>query len=430
MLSSRGNNNAQLHKIPWRYALPHTYDKETNPLGMISFGLAEHAPMRAEIANYINTKVKFNIASVAYGSGNDATARLQTAVAAHLDDVLKPIAPIDPEDVIVTSGATAIGSMLGFTLAESGDGILVSRPVYGRFELDYGVEAGVQMVYADTDTEEAFAPSVVEKYEIALKDAQTRSVQIRALLLVNPHNPVGRCYPKQTLTEILKFCNKHQLHIISDEIYASSVFDSGDPAAIPFTSILSLSSPELINPDLVHLLYGFSKDFASGGLHIGFLISQNKPLRQSCKAILRLHNASSAAITITTAILEDRAFVHDFTAKSQQSLASTYRTATSTLDREGIKYIKGGNAGFFIYIDLSPNLPPPESPTSPSEFALAQNLVNAGVFLHPCEEHGKKPGWFRLVFAHEEDVLREGLRRLCVWVFEIEKDNVIEYGMW
>ncbi|OOG00454.1 hypothetical protein ASPCADRAFT_392599 [Aspergillus carbonarius ITEM 5010] len=399
MLSSRGNTNAQLHKIPWRYALPHTYDKETNPSGMISFGLAEH--------------VRFNVASVAYGSGNDATARLQKAVAAHLDDILKPIAPIDPETVIVASGATAIGSMLGFTLAEPGDGILASRPVYGRFELDYGVEAGVQMVYADTNTEEAFTPSVVEKYKTALEDAQGKGIQIRALLLVNPHNPVGRCYPKQTLTEILRFCNKHQLHIISDEIYASSVFDSGDPTAIPFTSVLSLSVPGLINPDLVHLLYGFSKDFASGGLHLGFLISQNKPLLQSCKAILRLHNASSAAITIGTAILEDRVFVHNFTTKSQKSLASTYRIATSTLNQEGIKDIKGGNAGFFIYIDLSPYLTPASgAATPPPEFALTQKLVNAGVFLHPCEEHGKKGGWFRLVFAQEEDVLREGLRRM------------------
>lgn len=42
MLSFRGSNNAQLHKIPWRYALPHEYNKETNPTGMISFALAEH----------------------------------------------------------------------------------------------------------------------------------------------------------------------------------------------------------------------------------------------------------------------------------------------------------------------------------------------------------------------------------------------------
>ena len=45
------------------------------------------------------------------------------------------------------------------------------------------------------------------------------------------------------------------------------------------------------------------------------------------------------------------------------------------------------------------------------EFALAQKFLDAGVFLHPGEEHNKHPGWFRLVHAHHEDVLREGLRR-------------------
>jgi bifunctional pyridoxal-dependent enzyme with beta-cystathionase and maltose regulon repressor activities len=84
--------------------------------------------------------------------------------------------------------------MLGYNLAERGDGILVSRPIYGRFELDYGVEAGVTMVYADTATEESFSPASVEKYELAFQAAKEQGKQIRAVLLVNPHNPVGELY--------------------------------------------------------------------------------------------------------------------------------------------------------------------------------------------------------------------------------------------
>lgn len=70
---------------------------------------------------------------------------------------------------------------------------------------------------------------------------------------------IGRCYPTETLIEILKFCNKHQIHLISDEIYALCVFDSGNPYAPLFTSVLSLATPDLIDPNLVHVLYGFSK---------------------------------------------------------------------------------------------------------------------------------------------------------------------------
>lgn len=113
-------------------------------------------------------------------------------MAAHLNSILSPHAPIKPANIVVATSATALGGMLGFTLAEPGDGILVSRPIYGRFELDYGVEAGVEIVYADTDPEEAFHPDhAVLKYEMALKEAEKRGVRIRAVIIVNPHNPVG-----------------------------------------------------------------------------------------------------------------------------------------------------------------------------------------------------------------------------------------------
>jgi aspartate/methionine/tyrosine aminotransferase len=119
---------------------------------------------------------------------------LAGAAASHLNKYLKPLKPIEPEMVVKTNGCSAAGNMLAFALAESGDGVLVSRPVYGRFELDYGVQGGVEIVYADTDSDEAFTPACIEKYEKALADAEARGVKIRAVVIVNPHNPVGELY--------------------------------------------------------------------------------------------------------------------------------------------------------------------------------------------------------------------------------------------
>ncbi|CAG7916117.1 unnamed protein product [Penicillium olsonii] len=397
MLSARGLKNVNELDKPWRFALTQTYDPETNPTGLISFGLAEN--------------VTFTQDSISYRSSAPTAARLPVAAAAHLNDILAPHISITSDQIVVADSPTSLGNMLGYSLAEQGDGILVNRPVYGRFELDYGVEAGVEMVYADTDIEEAFLPASVEKYELALAGAKEKGMNIRAVLLVNPHNPVGRCYPIETLEAIAKFCGKHSLHLISDEVYASCVFDTGDSEAVPFTSILSLDLSKLISPELVHVLYGFSKDFASGGLHLGFLVTENQPLRRACKAVLRLHGASQAAVTIGTTVLEDRIFVSNFVAKARQSLASGYRLTTSILEKEGIKFIRG-NAGFFVYVDLSPYLPSGDLSPKEREFSLAQRILDAGVFLHPGEEHSKDVGWFRLVFSQEEVILKEGLRRL------------------
>ncbi|KAJ6126705.1 Pyridoxal phosphate-dependent transferase major region subdomain 2 [Penicillium sp. IBT 18751x] len=413
MLSSRALKNIEQLGRPWRFAPTPDYDHEKNPKGLISFGLAENRPMRAEIIQFINEKVVFTLDSISYRSTPASNARLPSIAATHMSKALNSLTSISPEHVLIADCPTSLGSMLGFNLAAPGEGILVNRPVYGRFELDYGIEAGVEIVYADTDTDMAFTPDAVEKYEQALANAKERGVVIRAVLIVNPHNPVGRCYPIKTLKHIARFCDRHKLHLISDEVYASCVFESGDPDAVPFTSILSLDLKGFIDPDLVHVLYGFSKDFASGGLRLGFLVTQNEQLRLACKMSSRFHSPSQAAVTIGMAILEDQAFVESFTAKTREGLAARYKLTTSILDQAGIKYAKGGNAGFFIYVDLSPFLPDGHT-TREQEFALAEKFVEAGVFLHPGEEHGKDAGWFRLVFSQEENALKEGLRRLTV----------------
>jgi hypothetical protein len=69
------------------------------------------------------------------------------------------------------------------------------------------------------------------------------------------------------------------------------------------------------------------------------------------------------------------------------------------------------NAGFFVYIDLSPYLPSADLSPREREFVLAQRLLDAGVFLHPGEEHSSDVGWFRLVFSDNEVTLKEGLKR-------------------
>ena len=166
--------------------------------------------MRTEIVKYINekvpllsdskvhqttnqpniTQVLFTQDSISYRPSTSNT-RLPSAGATHLTKILQTHTPINPEHVFVADSPTSLGNMLGYHLAERGEGILVNRPVYGRFELDYGIEAGVEIVYADTATEEAFVPSAVDKYERALVDAEQQGIKIRAVLLVNPHNPVG-----------------------------------------------------------------------------------------------------------------------------------------------------------------------------------------------------------------------------------------------
>jgi 1-aminocyclopropane-1-carboxylate synthase len=96
---------------------------------------------------------------------------------------------------------------------------------------------------------------------------------------------------------------------------------------------------------------------------------------------------------------------------STTSRAGEYKCPDNILFK-ALTNIDYRNAGFFVYVDLSPYLPIDGGMTRRQmEFFLAQKFVDAGVFLHPGEEHSKYLGWFRLVFSQEEETLKEGLRR-------------------
>ena len=223
----------------------------------------------------------------------------------------------------------------------------------------------------------------------------------------------GRCYPRDTLIALMKFCQKHQIHFISDEVYGCSVFDSNEPNTVPFTSALSIDPTGVIDRDLLHVTYAMSKDFGAAGLRLGALVTKNEQLKKSLIAVVRFHSPSGLSIAIGTAMLEDRKWCRSFIETSRQRIAEAYKFVIRRLREINIPYLAGGNAGFFVWIDLSTYLSPKTEGLSAQEreFELAQRLVDNGVFLHPGEEHSSALGWFRLVYTVERGIVEEGLRR-------------------
>jgi 1-aminocyclopropane-1-carboxylate synthase len=262
----------------------------------------------------------------------------------------------------------------------------------------------------DTDP---FSADVVERYAARLHEAQAAGTTPRALLLCNPHNPSGRCYPRSTLLALLRFCAQHNLHLISDEVYALTIFETSDATAAPFTSVLALDTAGVIDPGAVHVTYGFSKDFGAPGLHVAAMISRNADVQSAFKAIGLLHAPGGPSCAIGAAILEDEAFVTEIIQLSRRKLAENYAVVTEMLDGAGIPYWKGGRAGFFLWMDLSGFLPPAEEGADDvvREEALSQKLLEGGVWLNPTAEWAERPGWFRLIFSHEKVKVEEGVRR-------------------
>lgn len=366
-----------------------------------------------------------------YGYSTAGGQRFPKALATHLNEYFNPFRPLTGDDILATGTATVLHEIFAFSLGDPGDGILISRPCYGRFELDFGNRAEMPVVWADSNAENCFKPEVVKHLEEKLLQSNAAGTKIKALLIVNPHNPlgvcrnrqqdkidvltvsIGRCYPRETLIALMQFCQKHRIHFISDEVYASTVFESGEPDTYPFTSVLSIDTTGLIDEDLVHVEYGMAKDFGSAGLRVGALITRNTALKKGFTSIIRFGSPSGMSVTVASAMLEDREWCRKFLETARSRIAEAFKLVTSELSRIGVKYLRGSNAGLFLWIDLSSYLPPESSGLSKSEreFALAQKLLDGGVFLHPGEEHALEAGWYRVVYTHDPIMIREGVKR-------------------
>ncbi|KAF1810418.1 PLP-dependent transferase [Eremomyces bilateralis CBS 781.70] len=391
------------------------YD-EGNEDGYINFGISDNYAMQGEMTKYINEHIHIEKLSLTYGEAPWGPRRLRAAMAKHMTTYFQPIEPIDPDGIICVNGVTSLVEMLAWILADPGDGILLPRPIYQAFIDDFGLKGGCRPVLVGFQGRDQFAPDAARAYEEAIVEAREKGVAVKVFILCNPHNPLGRCYPRETVIELMKVCARHKIHIISDEIYALSKYQSTDSNAVPFESVLSWDFSPYIDKDYVHVAYGMSKDLASSGLRLGTLYTTNRPLLAALQGISRFHSASSLAITASTLILEDEAYVARFAAKVQTTLSECVRIAAETFTREGIPFADGTSAGFFLWVDMRQFLPKDVDGWE-GEKQLAARMVEKKVYMTPgAQLSSEEPGWFRIIFSHERKTLVEGLRRVILAV--------------
>ena len=213
----------------------------------------------------------------------------------------------------------------------------------------------------------------------------------------------------------MELCQRHQIHLFADEIYALSVYPVPDEHAVPFTSILSLDTDRYINPDYLHHLYGFSKDFAAGGIRVGCLTTRNAELRRALAAVSPFGWSGGINEEVACCLL-DKEYLSNFLPRSKERLQKNNVLVRKLLDENGIGYAKGANAGFFIWIDLRPWLvmweEDGEEKGWKAEDELTMELIKHGVFITNGKEmSAEEPGFYRLIFAQDERFVEEGIKR-------------------
>ncbi|MBN1368473.1 MAG: pyridoxal phosphate-dependent aminotransferase [Dehalococcoidales bacterium] len=182
---------------------------------------------------------------------------------------------IKPEWILLTPGVIPALSLAVRSLTHPGDGIILQEPVYYPF-FPVVTTGGCQIINNGLKL-------VRGRYEMDLVDLEEKFLpktgmgrtpsRAKAILLCNPHNPVGRLWNKTELVKLGEIALKHSAVVISDEIHCEILYTGNWHT--PFASI----SEEFAQNSIVCMAP--SKTFNLAGLEASSIIIPNKKLRDN-----------------------------------------------------------------------------------------------------------------------------------------------------
>ena len=167
---------------------------------------------------------------------------------------------LDPTNFIATLGGSEALLFIFGIIANPGDEVIIPEPFYANYN-GFTCENDVKIVPVPSTIEQNFSLPSIEEFAKKITD------KTRAILICNPGNPTGYVYSKEELIQLKELVLKHDIYLISDEVYAEYLYTEEE-----FTSVLSF--PELENNAIV--IDSESKRFSLCGARSGAVISRNE----------------------------------------------------------------------------------------------------------------------------------------------------------
>ncbi|MEW6351163.1 MAG: pyridoxal phosphate-dependent aminotransferase [Thermodesulfobacteriota bacterium] len=179
-----------------------------------------------------------------------------------------------PDEIVVSCGAKHSLYNIFQALLDPGDEVIILSPYWVSYP-EMVTLTGATPVIVSTEEQDGFIPDP-SRVEASVRPSTA------ALLLNCPSNPTGVLYPPQIMAELARIAERHNLLVISDDIYDKLVYD-GRPYT-PFASLPGMQGRTV-------LVNGVSKTYAMTGLRIGYLASQNSRL---VKAVANIQSQSTS----------------------------------------------------------------------------------------------------------------------------------------
>ncbi len=309
----------------------------------------------------------------------------------------KHIAGVTVDDIFIGNGTSELIVMAMQSLLNNGDQVLVPMPDYPLWTAAVTLAGGAARHYRCNE-ENDWLPD--------LEDIESKiTANTRAIVVINPNNPTGALYPKETLEGIIEIARHHGLIIFADEIYDKVLYDGNT-----HTSIASLAD------DVLFVTFnGLSKNYRACGYRSGWMVISGDKAHATdyieglnMLASMRLCANVPGQLAIQTA-LGGYQSIDDLVAPGgrlckQRDLAYEMLTAIP-----GVTCVKP-KAAMYLFPKLDPKMYPIKDD---QQFILELLLEEKVLLVQGSGFNWKSPDHFRVVFLPNADDLTEAIKRIA-----------------
>ena len=317
------------------------------------------------------------------GMGYWESPPLKARIARHYADTYG--VAVDPEQVILTCGASPAFVLALSCLFAPGDRVAFARPGYVAYR---NTVKALHLVPVEIGCGEA------GRFQITAAAIEALDPAPHGLILASPANPTGTIIPAEELAAIAAVCRRRGIRIVSDEIYHGLSYVGAARSTLQ-------EEPEAL------IVNSFSKYFSMAGWRLGWLIVP--------PALIDAARARMGNLFLTPPSLAQHAGLVAFDCRDEleghiRTYARNRELLLAALPALGLRRIAPPDGAFYIYADIG-------HLTDDSMDFCMRLLLDTGVATAPGVDFDPVDGhrFMRFSFAVSTDRVEEALRRIAPW---------------
>lgn len=317
-------------------------------------------------------------------TSNSGILELRESLSSHLEKMYG--VRYDPEtELLITVGVSEALYLALTAVLDPGDEVIVPSPCFVAYKPEVIFAGGVPV---------ELMTRVQDKFQVNVDDLQPLiTAKTKALLIGYPNNPTGAVMSREKLSTLAEFADKHDLLVISDEIYDRLVY--GDHQHVCFASLPGMYERTIT-------LGGFSKDYAMTGWRIGYAAAP-PPILAAMRKVHQytiMSAPTTAQIGALVALKEGeehvRSMVTEYDRRRRLIVAGLNELGLPTFEPRG---------AFYAFPDISA--------TGMDDETFAEKLLQEErVAVVPGTAFGSEANYVRCSYATAYEKLEEALERM------------------